>query len=135
MEIKSQKSIQANTTFPNNTEKILLSNSKEEYVSTPVDKLHLAYKECLEEHKYVAKIEKWGGILLAFLIPLFTSTFNDMGVISGEFIKGVFVAICCFSVIFIIYNFVLAIIHRDDYKFKSFVKRIADAEHKMNNDF
>ena len=133
MDNKPQKTNQPIKSIIDDSKQIVLSNSEQKFIMTTEDKLHLAFNESLSEHKYIARILNWVSIFLAFLIPLFTSTFNEFLGLSSDILKGIFIAVCIVSLIFIIYNAVQAISHRKDYKFASFVKKIADKESLLND--
>ena len=133
MSKKSQKTNQPIKSIIEDSKKIILSNSEQKFIMTTEDKLHLAFNESLSEHKYISRIFNGISIFLAFLIPLLTSTFNDFPGLSSDVLKGIFIAVCVISAIYIIFNIVQAVIHRKDYKFGNFVNRIADKESFLND--
>ena len=114
------------TAIVGSSQKIIVSNSNEKYVVTTEDKLHLAYNEAVAERKYVQRIFTFFSIMLAFLIPVLTTRFEDILFFSGETICGFFLAIVFVCVIIIIYNAILAFKNRKDYSFDFFVKKVAD---------
>ena len=122
----SKKTNDKLTAIVESSQKIIISNSNEKYVVTTEDKLHLAYNEAVAERKYVQRIITFLSTMLAFLIPVLTTKFNDVLFFSGEMLSGVFWAIVIGCFVGIIYNGILAFQNRKDYKFESFVKKVAD---------
>ena len=108
------------TALVDSSEKIILSNSNVKYVITTEDKLHLAFNDAVAERKEISRIFSSLSILLAFLIPILTSSFNDIGFLSADTLKGLFIAIVLISFGVMCYNIFLAIKNRKNYRFEIF---------------
>ncbi len=122
----SKKTNDKLTAIVESSQKIIISNSNEKYVVTTEDKLHLAYNQAVAERRCVQRIITFLSIMLAFLIPVLTTKFDDGLFFSGEMLTGIFWAIVVVCIIAITYNMIFAIRNRGDYKFESFVKKVAD---------
>ena len=122
------------TALIDSSEKIILSNSNVKYVITTEDKLHLAFNDAVAERKEISRIFSSLSILLAFLIPILTSSFNDIGFLSADTLKGLFIAIVLISFGVMCYNIFLAIKNRKNYRFENFVTKVADKSESLNCD-
>ncbi len=113
---------------------VLLSNSEMKYVKTTEDKLHLAFNEAVRENKIFNRIFSCLTILLAFLIPCLTTSFNDLSFVSGDVLKGIFWGVIIVIGLMLIYNIFSAIKNRKNYSFDNFIKKVADKIQVINND-
>ena len=115
-----------------NNEKIILSNSNEKYVITTEDKLHLAFNDFIVGRKDVSRIFSSLSILLAFLIPILTSSFNDIAFLSADTIKGLFICISMVSFVVMCYSIILGIKNRKKRSFNCFMSKVADKFESLN---
>lgn len=75
-----------------------MSNKKEEKEENKIlhiseDKLRLTLKEQKEIKASSSKFLSYLSFIFAFAIPLFTATFNELGAISAELLKAIFIVI------------------------------------------